>query len=457
MGALSLLARVLALGSLMGSAVPAPERSQTPQFSAAEVVAVQSFWSGAGRYSRADQFAEPYQVRQTAASSMWLHGYYKARGEAGKIIPGQDPAAGNPRHAEWDAIIDRHYAVQEYLASVAAWRKNVAETGRSLPEPGMIDTSVPAMPQDLIDLAGAAPQFVEVVRPVAHMLNFGDLKLKLNDRPKVRRKYAYLRFADGVMDGGTPMKGDLSAFKPLFAKARISESVLKVMAAVSLLEGGFDSINTYDTGFVSVGFIQFASLKGGSGSLGQVMLAMKRENPSSFDQNFRRFGLDVSSSGELVALDLGSGVEKVGPEANTAIITDPRLAGVFVRAGRMSEAFRLAQIRVAVDQYYPGDDEVTLQIEGVAQRAKIKDIVLTEAGMATLMDRKVNTGKLGDFVAICERLAYLYGFTSAKDLAKVEYQLVRQMKYRKDYMAPDYVLSKPRDLGLAMARGGGFR
>ncbi|ARU39650.1 hypothetical protein CCB80_00210 [Armatimonadetes bacterium Uphvl-Ar1] len=208
---------------------------------------------------------------------------------------------------------------------------------------------------------------------------------------------------------------------------------------------------------MSVGFIQFASLKGGSGSLGQVLLSMKTQFPGDFQNHFRKYGLDVTPKGELVALNLETGEVKIGPDANTEIITNRRYPSVFVRAGVLSEPFRIAQIKTAMDQYYPANDTVTFNFQGKPATARIKDFILTEAGMATFMDRKVNTGKYGDLITILENISYSYDIKSIRDLAKLEYQIIRAMKWRDDYLEPKFELSKPRDLGLTPSRGGSGR
>ena len=105
------------------------------------------------------------------------------------------------------------------------------------------------------------------------------------------------------------------------------------MRAVSILEGGFDSVNTYDTGYVSVGFIQFASLKEGGGSLGAVLKNFKAADPLAFASDFHRFGVDVDETGHLVVVDPTSGAVATGAEANARIIEDKRLIAVFGRAG----------------------------------------------------------------------------------------------------------------------------
>ena len=448
--------------AVCSAALTIPRYQPETYFSPEETQSIQKFWSESKRHvvtflPEAD-LNGPYAARQTPEGSKWLYDYFKARGNAGKIIPGTTPDALNDRQKEWDVWIESQYTWDEWQAKLYSWEMNQRETGRSLTPPTPPNNQLPSqpapIPTDLLKLAGEPPKFVTAVTPRYYKTDFGDFIHAAADNTPIRRKYAYYRFAEGIMDGGEPMKGNIDKIKPLFAKAGISDSQMRVMGAVSLLEGGFDSINTYDTGYVSVGFIQFASLSGGAGSLGQVMLNMKNSHPDAFNKDFRRFGLDVTPEGALVALNLETGEAKIGPDANTEIINNRRYASLFVRAGRLSEPFKLAQIRVAVDAYYPADDTIIVNIGGAPQTARIKDFIRTEAGMATLMDRKVNTGKYGDFVQICETYAADYGIQQVRDLAKLEYQITRAMKYRKDYMTPEYALSKPRDLGLIPSRGG---
>jgi hypothetical protein len=232
-------------------------------------------------------------------------------------------------------------------------------------------------------------------------------------------------------------------FNELLRLAGISESEARVMKAVSILEGGFDSINTYDTGYVSVGFIQFASLKDGAGSLGKLLLDYKATDPDGFQADFRRFGLDVTPTGSLVALNWQTGYEGVGSEANRRIIEDKRLAAAFQRAGLKSPAFNAAQIRVAKSQYYPADDLVDIGIAGISLSGRVRDFIKSEAGMATLMDRKVNTGSFGPLVVTLQKMALEKKLARFEDFAKFEREIVVALKYRKDYLA-DKSLSQPK-------------
>ncbi len=444
---------VLALGGSMSVAgnrfQPAP-----PAFDRAERKAVADFWAAEGRYTvglPADVATQgEWQVRQSPEGSVWLHAYTRAIRGAAKVPPTQIATGTTPQQTGWDAWIEAKYAWEEASLRQDADRRN----NRPLTPLGEAKDPGPA-PEDLVRTVGQAPPaFLEVVRPQRHTVKFDDFTADLVDHTKVRRRFAFYRFREGVMHVGEAMRGrTVDDLKPLFNAAGVSDAELRVMAAVSLLEGGFDSLNTYDTGFVSVGFIQFASLRDGAGSLGQVMRRMKQDAPQDFQAHFRRFGLDVTADGRLIALDPATGVEFVGAEANTRIILDRRLAAVFHRAGRLSQEFRLAQIRVCKDMYYPADDEVEFTVGTTTYRGKIREFIRTEAGMATLMDRKVNTGNYGDLIPLLQSYATTYGFRTLAEFAQAEFQLVRALQYRKDYMAMDG-LSRPRDLGIAASRGG---
>lgn len=243
----------------------------------------------------------------------------------------------------------------------------------------------------------------------------------------------------------------------LFRLAGVSDSEARVMRSVSMLEGGFDSINTYDTGFVSVGFIQFACLREGSGSLGAMLASYKANDGDQYQKDFRDFGIDVTSTGALAVIDPTTGSEIYGAEAAQRIIEDKRLIAVFQRAGQKSDPYVAAQIRAAKQMFYPADDAVTVTVDGETLAGKVSDVIKSEAGMATLMDRKVNTGGLGQFSAVINDVAAQVRPKSMADLAKFEMEIVAQMKYRKDYLA-DSGLSQPSGdaRGYSRAsRGGG--
>ena len=73
--------------------------------------------------------------------------------------------------------------------------------------------------------------------------------------------------------------------------------------------------------------------------------------------------------------------------------------------------------------------------------------------MATLMDRKVNTGKLAGLKECLDRIVEQNEIKSIDELADFEYQIVRSMTYREDFLASNS-LSKPRDMSTELARKG---
>ncbi|HVL38310.1 MAG TPA: hypothetical protein VM328_02860 [Fimbriimonadaceae bacterium] len=416
-------------------------------FSKEERLRAMSYWNEPGRYRVGAPAAAakdgPWQVRLTPEGSTWLWNYNQARGLA-KGPPTADAPPLSEEQKSWEAWIDRKVARDRWLAGVAAARANSEALGRVFPEPAPIPEDPGPIPDGLYKLAGNPPPFAGAVAPMQHTIRFDDgVELSYSDNVPMRVRYAYYRFPKGVMSAGAAVRSLPAAeLDRLFTKAGVTPPEARVMRSVSLLEGGFDSVNTYDTGFVSVGFIQFACLKDGAGSLGSLLLKMKSQTPQAFQEDFKRFGLDVSPEGALVALDLSTGVETIGADAAQTIIADKRLIAVFQRAGLKSEPFRVAQIAVAKEQYYPADDVVPVAFGSNIVLVKVRDVVRSEAGMSTLMDRKVNTGKIDLLAAVLSEIVAENRLRDPKELARFEHDIIVAMRFRKDYLA-DASLSQP--------------
>jgi hypothetical protein len=398
-------------------------------FSDAERQRIVRYWNSPGRYEVSVAAEKtPWQVRLTPEGSQWLWNYNKARG-LGKGPPGSTPTPVGPDEAVWEKWIEARVAYDRWLAGNEAAEKNGQTAPAAVHDPG-------DAPEGLVKLAGEPPKFANAVQPRQHKIKFDDdTVITFVDNPNMRHRYAYYRFCEGVMSAGTAVKSmPQGTLDKLFDKAGVSESAQKVMKSVSLLEGGFDSVNTYDTGFVSVGFIQFACLKDGAGSLGSVLQAQKRHYPVAYDRDFRKFGLDVNDKGCLVAVDPVSGEQSVGAAAAQTIIKDKRLIAVFQKAGRESEAFKISQIKVAYEQYYPENDLVTVLVGYSPLTGRVGDIIKSESGMATLMDRKVNTGKVEPLVSVLAEIATANNIATFSDFATYERDIVAALKYRKDYL-----------------------
>lgn len=419
-------------------------------FSDDEREAVLRYWAKPGRYTISPpKTGDRFQVRLTPEGSTWLWNYNKARG-MGKTVPGSVPAPQNEQQAQWETWIDAKVAHDRWIAQQEADSRN-GQSAAVLLEPS--DPGSP--PADLVKFAGAPPSFANCCEIMQYTVEFAPGETyTFCDNVLMRPRYAYYRFPQGVSKGGTAVrKLPEDELQSLFMKAGISDTEQKVMKAVSLLEGGFGSVNTYDTGFVSVGFIQFACLKDGAGSLGELLLEHKRESPQAFNVDFRRFGLDVTEDGHLVAMNPETGVESTGVDAAKLIINDKRLIAAFSRAGESSPEFQVCQLKVAKERFYPANDALTVNFSGKPTKVKVCDIIRSEAGLATLFDRKVNTGKIEPITSVCNRICSEMGIDSVEDLATCEYEIVRQLRWRVDYLASND-LSHPRNIGLSASRGG---
>lgn len=424
--------------------------AQAGMFSDDERAAVVAYWSEPGRYTvgvpKESATLGEWQVRLTTEGSQWLWNYNQARG-LGKTPPGQTPPP-KPDQVAWDAWIDARVAWDRFEAWNDAMSKNLA-LGYALGSyPDLLPENPGAVPIGLEALVGAPPRFASAVRPAWHEIRFDDGHvLGYSDNPNMRARYAYYRFPVGVMSVGTPVRAmPQEELNSLFEAAKVSAQEQRVMKAVSLLEGGFDSVNTYDTGFVSVGFIQFACLKEGGGSLGGVLRRLKTDDPGAFAEAFHRFGIEVSPAGLLVAVDPQTGEECEGAAAAAKIIAHKPLIAVFQRAGQKSRAFRVAQIEVARDRYLPSHDPVVFTVGEQQIQCKVADIVKSEAGLATLMDRKVNTGKLDPLAEVLADIFATNKLSKPEELAKYERDLVAAIRFRKDYLA-DASLVQPGPAG----------
>ena len=408
---------------------------------------VMAYWGSPGRYSSdaPDDVAKVgvWQVRLTTTGSQWLWSLTR-----GKKTPPTQVAQGQP---SWETWITAKLLHDRWEALKTARAANLEAIGKEVPKP---DANTPlnepplpgAMPADLLTTMGPAPSLAEAVAPLAHRVVFDDLALDYQDNVRVGSpRYAYYRFTSGVRSEGVAVKKMAKAdLDRLFRLAGVDEAGARVMRGVSILEGGFDSINTYDTGYVSVGFIQFATLKEGGHSLGQVLKSFKATDPLGFASDFHRFGVEVTDAGLLAVVDPTSGAIAIGPDANARIIEDKRLIAVFQRAGLKSEGFRAAQVRMAKALYWPADDRVNVLLNGFPTLVRVGDLITSEAGLATLFDRKVNTGHVDALGDAATRVAVAQNLTSVADLAKYEKTLVSLVRYRKDYLA-DPSLSQPAE------------
>jgi len=192
------------------------------------------------------------------------------------------------------------------------------------------------------------------------------------------------------------------------------------------------------------------TLAEGKADLSNVLRQMKNDDAAAYQSDFRRFGMDVQSDGAITVVDPVTGAELAGNAAVLKIIDDKRLTAVFQRAGRRTP-FRVAQIKVAKSYYWPENDllRVTLA-DGAITEGKVSDVVRSEAGIATLLDRKINTGNIRVLSDVVARIMNIHHIKTLSQVAKYEREIIAAMKYRTDFLAektlgqPDGVTNRVR-------------
>lgn len=402
------------------------------------------YWSEGDRYriAPAVQFqGQPYQPRMTAAGSAWLHRFEQARGRT-KTPARVVALAGRADLDQW--VKTRYEAEWELMAQEAELRNSGVPSFAAKP-------TLANPPADLIAVVGELPKLVDLRTPLDYEIRFHDATYRYTDNVAVPHRYAYYRFEEGVRTGGTAVRRlDPAALRATLNAAGISDSDWRVFSSVSSLEGGFDSVNTYDTGFVSVGFIQFAAHAHGRGAISRMLARFAADSPDAYREDFVRFGVGVQTIrderdrevSELMATDLRTGAVLTGEAAVRQIIQDKRLLAVFQRAGERSELYRIAQLRTAYTDYFPLHDTVQVRQGEEVQAWRVADIIRSEAGRATLMDRKVHTGNFGGIEAMIQQLVATVGADDPSDLWIFERALIDAIRHRRNYLA-EASLSQP--------------
>ena len=459
MNLLSVAAATVFIVSVQASAfAQAPVVPQTPaaahtatSFTDTERAALITYWAAPGRYAKSlpsDALSRGiWQVRLTPEGSAWLLKYQNAIGSRG-VAPTVDPTSLASDHAGWKSWVQAKIGLDRHIAQDVADSANRAaglptaatpQFAAALADPGPI-------PPSLLASVGNPPSFAYAVTPMQYSVLFDDADSYVyTDNVQLPPAYAYYRFPQGVaVSGGHPSDAENAA---LFAAAGMTESEQRISSAVSKLEGSFEAINTYDTGSVSVGFIQFVTMDDGKHSLSEVLQREKLDHPDEFARDFHRFGIDVSPDGVIDVIDPATGAELIGPDAVHKLVDDKRLIAVFQRAGRHSTSFRVSQIQIARSHYWPADDPITINIvTGSGTQTltgKVSDVVHSEAGIATLFDRKVNRGSCEPITSVLTKLIQAHGLSSLADAAQYEREIITALKYRGEFLN-DTSLTQPQ-------------
>ena len=426
-----------------------------PLYSDSERAEIAAYWNAPGRYQIAapDDVAKSgvWQVRLTPEGSTWLLAYQRAVSGARKLPPTQDARAfASSANPDWEPWVTAKVAYDRFQAQQAADTANAAigVTAKKAKDAPTTPPIFPGpVPTTLLTACGNPPVFATAVTPLAYRITFDDGDTyTYTDNVKMRDRYAYYRFARGVNTNGTSVK-DLPAGEcsSLFQAAGFTPGEQHIFEAISKLEGGFDSVQSYDTGYISVGFIQFVTLAEGRHDLSSVLLQEKVDRPDDYTRDFRRFGIDVRDTDHsMVVVDPATGAELSGTDAVMKVIDDKRLLAVFQRAGRKTP-FRVAQIKVAKSFYWPTDDAINVRLaDGTVLTGKVGDIIRSEAGLATLLDRKINTGNWRPLEEVVARVmaSHKCPCKTVTEACDYEREIVTALKYRTDFLS-DPTLAKP--------------
>jgi len=472
-------AAALSTAIVLCAVMNASARLIDPVFTSDERASIVAWWQLENRYrvelAEVDGQKGPFAARLTPDASSWLLAYTKAVSGSVKVAPTQTAKASNSGDTKgWEDWLSARVKHDWQTARAEAQRRNTAllsapseflsaenassrDTAPTLPSRGSRKTrrsQDPAItipphpgpaPQSLIDTLGAPPVIASVVAPNRHIIQFDaeNHSIEMLDNVRLPERYAYYRFPKGV-NSVAPVASlttnETEQARELFAEAGLSDTARKAFTAISKLEGNFEASQTYDTGYVSIGFIQFTTGPDGDGSLIRALLDEKSSSPDTFREDFHRYGIDVTSDGKIAVIDPKSGAELIGADAVKCIVDDPRLVGVFVHAGRYSNKWKAAQVRAAYKVYWPMDGEITIQLAGNPTTCKVSDIVQSEAGITTLLDRKINRGNIREFPDVVNRIAKAHGCETLSDIQKYEKEIVSAMRYRVDFL-------KATDLG----------
>lgn len=170
----------------------------------------------------------------------------------------------------------------------------------------------------------------------------------------------------------------------------LSDSLLRVMQAVSANEGKLEAINTWDNAYLTFGCFQWTVGTGDStGELPALIHRLKRDKPQAFDKYFKDAGLDVVEVSESTSHVARGRFSLKGRILRTAsekeVLREHIWAYRFWCAGEDADV-REVQIHHAMDRLntfyrHPG--------KPVLGRP-VADYITSQYGVALLLDQHVN-------------------------------------------------------------------
>jgi hypothetical protein len=170
------------------------------------------------------------------------------------------------------------------------------------------------------------------------------------------------------------------------ASLELSPSAIAVMKAVSLNEGSFDGINTYDKGFLSLGIFQWTlGQDNRMGELPALLKKIKSFYPGTFKTYFSAFGLDVSEDTNTTYGYLTHRGVPMGMPLQKDMFREPTYAYRFWRAAQEPDV-QAVQIEHALSRlknFYWKDSSAAMGFT-------LNKLITSSYGVALLLDNHVN-------------------------------------------------------------------
>ncbi len=180
----------------------------------------------------------------------------------------------------------------------------------------------------------------------------------------------------------------------------LSPSAIAVMQGVSLNEGSFDGINTYDRGFLSMGIFQWTlGQEDREGELPALLKKIKSYYPATYRTFFNAHDIDVSESTNTT---YGYLTFKGSPVSNRLLkdlFREPRMAYRFWRAAQEPDV-QAVQIEHAISRLKNFYWKESNSVMGYS----LNKLITSSYGVALLLDNHVNRPS---WVAKCVEQAML--------------------------------------------------
>ena len=317
----------------------------------------------------------------------------------------------------------------------------VKSSGGNVPSPPpptptpVTPTPIPPATENYLN---ARQQFVYEVRPdvgfnryllKVPLINGGQIIANLQDN--VTRS-PYMVYPQGMMYAGqSAIELDVATIESV----GLTANQAKALQYVSLHEGKFDAINSYDKAIFSYGFIQFTGSSAVGGSLNRVMASMEAYAPAAFQRIFQRVGIDTEGSGALATTTVltENGTKLRGDEAWMYIQRNIQLYGAFIQAGFEPSLIR-EQLRMANVLYVQAALNFKLDVTLGGIRItipKLSDIITSEAALTAVIALAVNQGVGGMSRLVgtsVSAVATQSGLTSQQNLHQIdEWKVVQHM------------------------------